>query len=284
RGTAGPDPAGRDRRRQAVHPASQRVRAGLDLRGGYAARRHSGAPGGQVQPGAARPADPLNRGLDRSRVLRARDARAVQRGDAADQAVAGHEDRAAVPVPYQLPRRTSVRLVYLRLQVPGPARAHAIAVVPELLPGEGLSLALATEMTKSRPLIGQMGDSSLCAKKIAAAYAGCPDSRQAANYRRARSKWPTFTAPRNVRQELPGYCTIGPVWSCESRTRTVPAAGAISTQAPLPALRLDVLHRRSPTSRIFGIIGLLQPSFAAAIKTRSAVLAGSCRGIRQADA
>jgi hypothetical protein len=44
-----------------------------------------------------------------------------------------------MPVPDQLPRRAPVRLVRLRLQVPGPARPDAVAVVPELLPRQGLS-------------------------------------------------------------------------------------------------------------------------------------------------
>jgi dCTP deaminase len=49
----------------------------------------------------------------------ARDARAVQRRDAADQAVARHEDRPAVPVPALEPGRTPVRFCAVRISLPG---------------------------------------------------------------------------------------------------------------------------------------------------------------------
>ncbi len=49
--------------------------------------------------------DALDRGLRRPGVLRSRDARALQRRHAADQAVAGHEDRAALLHPHQLAGR-----------------------------------------------------------------------------------------------------------------------------------------------------------------------------------
>jgi hypothetical protein len=170
--------------------------------------------------------------------------------------VAGNEDRPAMPVPDQLPRRAPVRLVRLRFQVPGPARPDAIAVVPELLPREGLSQE--SLITKSRPQARQMGGSLLRTKRpVAVMHADYPACRQQQSYRHSRSNWPFLAAPRNARQELPGYCTTGPSWSFESRTRIDPAVGATSTQAPLFALRLAVLHRRSPTSRLLGIIELL---------------------------
>ena len=60
---------------------------------------------GQVVSGAARAADPRDGRLRRPRVLRARDARAVQRRDPADHALPGHEDRPALLLPPQLSRR-----------------------------------------------------------------------------------------------------------------------------------------------------------------------------------
>ena len=59
-------------------------------------------------------------------------ARAVQRREPADHAVAGHEDRSAVPAAADQPRRTSVRQRQGRVQVPGSARPDAVALVPEL--------------------------------------------------------------------------------------------------------------------------------------------------------
>ena len=47
-------------------------------------------------------ADALHGGLDRSGLLWSRDTRAVQRGHAANQTMAGHEDRPALPLPLQL--------------------------------------------------------------------------------------------------------------------------------------------------------------------------------------
>ena len=57
----------------------------------------------------------------------------------AHQAVAGHEDRPALPVPDQLPRGAPVRLSRLRLPLPRPARPHPVPVVQELLPSQSLS-------------------------------------------------------------------------------------------------------------------------------------------------
>jgi dCTP deaminase len=57
----------------------------------------------QSQLGEARAAHPLDGGLHRRRLLRARDPRAVQRRHPADQAVAGHEDRPAVLLPADQP-------------------------------------------------------------------------------------------------------------------------------------------------------------------------------------
>ena len=60
---------------------------------------------GKSSLGPAGPAHPLHRGLDRPRLLRPRDAGALERRYPAHQAVAGNEDRPALPVPDQLPRR-----------------------------------------------------------------------------------------------------------------------------------------------------------------------------------
>ena len=91
--------AGRAGGRGAVHPAPRRVRARLDVRGGDAARRHRGAGRGQVLAGPARAADARDRRVRRPRLLRARDPRAGQRGHAADQALAGDEDRPVLLLP-----------------------------------------------------------------------------------------------------------------------------------------------------------------------------------------
>ena len=61
-----------------------------------------------------------------------------QRRDAADQALAGHEDRPAVHVPAQLAGRVPVRQRALRLPLPGAARADRLPVLPELPPDPGV--------------------------------------------------------------------------------------------------------------------------------------------------
>src|SRR5690606_32652704 len=86
-----------------------------------------------------RAADPFDGGLHRPRVLRARDAGAVQRGDAADEAVPGDEDRAAVHVPADLAGRAPLRVGPVRVALPGAAGADADAGLPELQPRGDLS-------------------------------------------------------------------------------------------------------------------------------------------------
>ena len=108
----------------AVHPAPGGVRARVDVRGGDAAGRHRGAARGEELAGPARPADPLDGRLRRPGVHGAHHARAEQRRDAADQAVARHEDRAALLLPAQLAGGEAVRVGRVRLPVPGPARAR----------------------------------------------------------------------------------------------------------------------------------------------------------------
>ena len=74
-------------------------------------------------------------------LLRARDARAVERRDPADQAVAGHEDRAALLLPAVVAVRAPLRLGEVRLALPGPAWPDAVAVAPELPPHRDLNPA-----------------------------------------------------------------------------------------------------------------------------------------------
>src|SRR5690606_6127295 len=90
------------------------------------------------QFGEAWAANALDSRLDRPRVRGARDAGAVEHGDVADQAVAGNEDRTAVPVPDEFAGRVPVRSGATRVAVPGPAGAHAVAVVPELSSHKGV--------------------------------------------------------------------------------------------------------------------------------------------------
>ena len=88
----------------------------------------------QLLAGPPRPAHALDRGVRRPRVLRPHHAGAVQRGQPADHALAGHEDRPALHVPADQPVGAPVRLGGLRLPLPGPARADAVPVLPQLHP------------------------------------------------------------------------------------------------------------------------------------------------------
>ena len=81
------------------------------------------ATAGFVDPGFSRPRHP----------------RAGQRGDAADQALPGHEDRPVLLLPALLAVRAPLRLGEVRLPLPGPARPDAVALVPELPPHADLS-------------------------------------------------------------------------------------------------------------------------------------------------
>jgi hypothetical protein len=71
----------------------------------------------------------LDGGLHRSGLLRPRHARAVERREPADQALARHEDRPVVHLPAVVAGRASVRFGRLRLPLPGPARAYAEPVI-----------------------------------------------------------------------------------------------------------------------------------------------------------
>ncbi len=115
-----------------LHPG--RVRAGLHAGVLHAARRSGRPAGGQVLAGPARPAHPLDGRLHRPRLHRAHHAGTVQRRQPADHAVAGHEDRPAVPAAADQSRRTPLRQRGGRVEVPGPARTDAVAVLPELHP------------------------------------------------------------------------------------------------------------------------------------------------------
>src|SRR5699024_2015119 len=76
----------------------------------------------------------LDRRLHRPRFHRPRHPRAVEHGDPAHHAVAGHEDRAAVLLPALQSRRAPVRLGRAGLPVPGTARAHGVPLPPQLQP------------------------------------------------------------------------------------------------------------------------------------------------------
>src|SRR5699024_9476175 len=67
---------------------------------------------------------------------RPRDAGAVERGDAADQALPGHEDRAAVDVPAVVVGRAPLRIRGLRVALPGATGAHTLAFTAEHHPGQ----------------------------------------------------------------------------------------------------------------------------------------------------
>ena len=87
---------------------------------------------GKSSLGPARPADPLDRRLHRPGLLRSRHAGAVQRGEPADHALAGHEDRPALHLPAVLAGRAPVRLGRLRVALPGAARPDAEPLLAEL--------------------------------------------------------------------------------------------------------------------------------------------------------
>ena len=95
---------------------------------------------GKSSLGRLGPRHALHRRVHRPRVLRARHAGALQRRDAADQAVAGDEDRAAVSVPAQLVRRGAVRVRAVRVALPGPAGPDRLAVLPQLPSDPGVSM------------------------------------------------------------------------------------------------------------------------------------------------
>lgn len=77
--------------------------------------------------------------LHRPRVLRACHARTVESGDAAHQALARYEDRAALSLPAQLARGVPVRLREVRLALSGAAGADGVTVLSELPPDPGLT-------------------------------------------------------------------------------------------------------------------------------------------------
>jgi dCTP deaminase len=95
-----------------LRPAPRRVRARLHPRDRHAARRPGRARRGQVLARPPRPAHPRDRRLRRPGLLRARHARALQRRDPADQALARDEDRPALLLPLSSPSRTLTAAAY----------------------------------------------------------------------------------------------------------------------------------------------------------------------------
>jgi hypothetical protein len=146
-----------------------------------------------------------------------------------------------MPVPDQLPRRAPVRLVRLRLQVPGPARPDAVAVVPELLPRQGMR-SIRSRAAPHQPWTRHTG--------------GCMTGRngrysQSLGSPRA-SKLPCFALIRNDRHAVAGYPNEAALGFCESRTKMLTLADATSTQAPFPILRraFRQLSRLSPAASL----------------------------------
>jgi len=80
--------------------------------------------------------------------LRAHHVGTVQRGEPADHALAGHEDRPTLPVPAHQRGRAPLRLGKGRVALPGPARADAVQGVPQLPPGRHAPLT----QTVTRPI------------------------------------------------------------------------------------------------------------------------------------
>ena len=74
---------------------------------------------------------------------RSRHPGALQRRDAADQAVAGHEDRPALLHPPVQPGPEPLRQRQVRLALPGPAWPNGQPLVPELPPHRGLNTSAA---------------------------------------------------------------------------------------------------------------------------------------------
>lgn len=93
---------------------------------------------GKSSLGQARAGDAFDGRVHRPRVLRARDPGAVESRDAADQAVAGNEDRPAVHVPAEFSVGVPVRLGAVRVALPGAAWADGLAFVHELPSDSGV--------------------------------------------------------------------------------------------------------------------------------------------------
>src|SRR5689334_20961781 len=84
------------------------------------------------------------------------------------------------------------------------------------------------------------------------------------------SKVPVFASAMNVCQVRAEYRITGPAGFTESRTTTVPVAGATSTQAPLEILRADLRHASGPGTSIGDMfLAFAMPS----IGTRTALAA-----------
>ena len=135
-GAGGADRARRDRRRDAVHPASGRIRARLDARAGAAARRPRRAARGEELARPARAADPLDGRLHRPGLGRPRHARALERREPPDHDLPRDEDRPALVRAAERAGREAVRLGRARLQVPGPEGADAEPLLEELRDSE----------------------------------------------------------------------------------------------------------------------------------------------------
>ena len=128
-----PDHAGRARGRRPVRAAPGRVRARVDARDGDAARRPRRPAGGQV---VARPAAACSRTRrpDSSTPgsAGAHHPRAVERGQSADHALAGDEDRPAVPVPALAAPRSSLTARRSTARATRASAARRRPALPEL--------------------------------------------------------------------------------------------------------------------------------------------------------
>ena len=127
---------------------------------------------GQELARKARAPDALDSGLDRPRLLGPCDAGTVERRHAPHKAVAGDEDRAAMPVPDQFPRGTPVRLHPLRLALPRPARPYPVSFISKLLPRESLILAAGYSRPRQLTLSLRRICPSLLARGNPATYEG----------------------------------------------------------------------------------------------------------------
>src|SRR5262249_8147085 len=90
-------------------------------------------PDAQLEPWPARSPDPFDRGIHRPRLGRARDARAVERGQPADHDLPRDEDRPAVVHAADRANVDAVRRLDAGVEVPGPAGADAVPLLAELL-------------------------------------------------------------------------------------------------------------------------------------------------------
>ena len=150
---------------------------------------------GEVEPGAARPADPLDRRLHRPGLGRARDARALERRQPADHDLPGMKIGQISFMQMTEPAATPYGADGARLEVPGPARADAEPLLEELRGGRVTVL----RHRRRRASSGRRS-STRCARRDATCARSSRDPERAARARApGASSSPRATSPTRPR-------------------------------------------------------------------------------------